>query len=159
MEKMTLIFGRGTSRISKIILYITRSHYSHVGYIDPVTGLIIESIGGIGVRASTIEEFRKRYTEYHIATISVPSASIARQRMIEQLGKGYDDKAIWGILFRKDWHDADKWTCSELIAWASQLFRGDKLHRITQENLLVMSTPASFDFDSIPSGSVDDLFM
>jgi hypothetical protein len=34
----------------------------------------------------------------------------------DKVGKSYDSSALWGFLFDRDWHDPDKWICSELVA-------------------------------------------
>jgi uncharacterized protein YycO len=35
-----------------------------------------------------------------------------------QIGKPYDFSAVSGIAFDRDWHDENRWFCSELIAVA-----------------------------------------
>lgn len=148
MERAKVIFGRGQSTISKIILFVTRSKWSHVAYIDQVSGYLIEAAGGIGVIVSTYEDFCKKYPDTKIAEIPTYNANIFRSRMIDTIGSDYDFNAILGILLRRDWDEADKWTCSEAIAHASQIFRKEKLFRITQEHIFMISRDSDFDFSN-----------
>jgi uncharacterized protein YycO len=32
-----------------------------------------------------------------------------------QVGKAYDSGALWGFVFNRDWHQTDRWICSELV--------------------------------------------
>lgn len=146
MEHVKVIFGRGNAVISDIILFISRSDWSHVAYIDEVSGYIIEAAGGIGVIASTYDNFKSRYPRHLIAEIPVRDAKLFRDTMISLIGADYDFRAILGILLRKDWNDNNKWMCSEAIAHASGLFRKNKLHRVTQEAIYLISKDSHFDF-------------
>lgn len=146
MEKVKVVFGRGNSFISKVILGVTRSNWSHVAYIDENTGYLIEAAGGIGVIISTYENFCSRYPNTLIAEIPTYNKSTFHKIMLDAVGSEYDFYAILGILLRRDWDNANKWTCSELIAHASQLFRKDKLFRITQEHIFMISQDTTFDF-------------
>lgn len=146
METVKVIFGRGPSMISRIILFVTRSNWSHIAYIDESTGYLIEAAGGVGVRINTYEEFCKRYSKRLVAEIPVASKVNFHNTMVNAVGLEYDFYAIMGILFRRDWNNLDKWTCSEVIAHASQLFRKDKLFRVTQEHLYMISRDSWFDF-------------
>lgn len=146
MEKVKVVFGRGNSFISKVILGVTRSNWSHVAYIDESTGYLIEAAGSIGVIISTYENFCLRYPSTLIAEIPTYNKKAFHDVMLDAIGSEYDFYAILGILLRRDWDNSDKWTCSELIAHASQLFRKDKLFRITQEHIFMISQDSSFDF-------------
>lgn len=146
MQTVKVIFGRGPSLISKIILFVTRSNWSHIAYIDQDTGYLIEAAGGVGVRINTYERFCQRYARTLVAEIPVHDAKLFHNTMVSAIGLEYDFYAIMGILFRRDWDNADKWTCSELIAHASSLFRQDRLFRITQEHLYMISKDSYFDF-------------
>lgn len=141
-----LIFGKNKGWVSRLILFVTRSHWSHVAYIDEETGNIIEAAGGRGVVVTTYEQFCQRYTTQLIAEIPVYDKKYVRDQMIQHIGKEYDLYAIFGILFRLDWDNSDRWTCSELIAHCSQLFRANKLFRVTPEQLYVLSKDSDFDF-------------
>lgn len=147
MEHVKVIFGRGNAVISDVILFVSRSEWSHVAYIDENSGYIIEAAGGIGVIASTYDNFKSRYPRHLIAQIPVKDAKLFREVMISLIGAEYDFKAILGILLHKDWNDNNKWTCSEAIAHASGLFRKNKLHCVTQEVIYMMSVDSRFDFD------------
>lgn len=144
---MLVIFGSGKHPIITPIIKIrTNSNYSHVAYIDPLTGLLIESAGGIGVRVTTFEKFISKYPKYHVAVVFVPCAKYTRQFIINQLGKPYDKKAIWGYLFNRDWNDPNAWTCSELLAAGAAVYRLGSLNRISPQHLHHNSRPTYFDF-------------
>lgn len=145
---MIMIFGAGTHPlISPVIKMRTGSNYSHVAYVDPLTGLIIESAGGIGVRVVTFEQFTAKYPRYHIGFTVVPCAMYARQFVIHQLGKPYDDFAIWGYLFGRDWNDPSAWTCSEILAAAGATARKGMLNFISPQHLYLHCKPVHFRFD------------
>lgn len=144
---MLVIFGSGKHPlITPIIKLRTNSNYSHVAYIDPLTGLLIESAGGIGVRVTTFEKFIEKYPKHHVAVIFVPCTKYTRQFMINQIGKPYDKKAIWGYLINRDWNDPNAWTCSELLAAASGVYRLGATNRISPQHLHHNSRPAYFEF-------------
>lgn len=156
-----VIFGRSNSNIGKIIRFVSRSDYSHIAYIDEQTGYIIEAAGGIGVRITNFESFSKKYPIYLIAEIPVHDPHAFRRSIIRYVGSGYDFNAILGILLRVDWNEDANWTCSELIAKCSGLFREDKLHRVTQEHLYVLSKDSFFDFSKYDTSKIptkDELF-
>src|SRR5574343_1918191 len=97
---VTLIFGLGTHPwITPLIKLRTRSRFSHVAYVDPLTGLIIEAAGGKGVRVVSFEDFVAKYPHWHTATMFVPCVQYTRQFMIDQIGKPYDHKAFWAYVF------------------------------------------------------------
>jgi uncharacterized protein YycO len=57
-----------------------------------------------------------------------------------QIGKPYDYSALIGLGIHRDWHSADAWFCSELVAaafdWAYYPLIRDKYDRVTPESLL-----------------------
>ena len=148
---VTLIFGEGTHPwITPLIKVRSRSKYSHVAYVDPLSGLIIEAAGGIGVRVVTHSEFIQKYPKWHTATMFVPDAQYTRQFMISQLGKPYDHSAIFGYLFSQNWNRKDAWTCTELIAAASGMHRSRTLFRVSPHDLFSITRPSKFNFKFYP---------
>ena len=96
------------------------SRWSHCAlYADDET--VIESRVRGGVVETPIGEFIRRYPHPGQRTIvshhvNDAQAGIAWAR--RQLGKGYDWRAVAGLALRSAWHDADRWTCSELVEMA-----------------------------------------
>ncbi len=148
---VTLIFGEGTHPwITPLIKLRTRSKYSHVAYVDPLSGLIIEAAGGIGVRVITHAEFISKYPKWHTATMFVPSAQYTRQFMVNQIGKPYDHPAVFGYLFAQSWNTEHAWTCTEVIAAASGIHRRHTFARISPHDLFSITRPSKFRFDYYP---------
>ena len=66
----------------------------------------------------------------------VPNEGKSLGMALQQIGKPYDWRALFGFLFHRDWTEPDSWFCSELVAWSAQQggarwFRSDALNRIT----------------------------
>ncbi len=145
---VTLIFGLGTHPwITPLIKIRTRSKFSHVAYVDPLSGLIIEAAGGKGVRVISFDDFIAKYPHWHTATMFVPCVQYTRQFMIEQIGKPYDHKAFWAYVFAQNWEDPKAWTCTEVIAAASGMHRGRTFSRITPHDLYSVTRPHRFEFE------------
>ncbi len=148
---VTLIFGEGTHPwITPLIKFRSRSKYSHVAYVDPLSGLIIEAAGGIGVRVVTHTEFITKYPKWHTATMFVPCAQYTRQFMVNQIGKPYDHPAVFGYLFAQNWDREDAWTCTEIIAAASGMHRRRTFARISPHDLFSITRPSQFKFNFYP---------
>lgn len=134
MEHLDVIFARSPKPISWLIRAFTWSRWSHVGVIMP-GGMVIESKGGKGVHAISLHEFKARYPEWQKATVPCRDRQLALRFLRSQLGKPYDMTAIYSIALRRDWQETDSWFCSELVAYATGLFRQDYIKRITPEDL------------------------
>lgn len=132
METITLVFGSGKSPFSWLIKLLTGSQWSHVGVLMDGNH-VIESVIGKGVVQTRYENFTSRYDNYMVVRLPVESKLAAHRRLRAELGKSYDLTALFGILFRRSWHDKDKWFCSELVAHASGMFRKTLVKRITPE--------------------------
>lgn len=131
MDSITLVFGSGNSPFSWLVKLFTGSQWSHVGVL---TGThVIEAVVGKGVIKTPLAEFTSRYSEWRMAELPVRDKALATRRVRAELGKPYDLTALFGILFRRAWHDTDKWFCSELVAHASGMFRKTLVKRITPE--------------------------
>ena len=132
MQTIKVIFARNNKPISLLIRAVTWSRWSHCGVI--VGQQVIEAKGGCGVISTPLNEFKSRYTDYAIADVPViDTKAAAVQRALNELGKGYDLKALFGILFRTGWECGDSWFCSEHVAHASGIFRNERVSRITPE--------------------------
>lgn len=132
MQTIKVIFARNNKPISLLIRLVTWSRWSHCAVVDG--NFVIEAKGGCGVVITPLTEFKKRYTDYAIADLPViDSPEAARDRAMNELGKGYDMKSLFGILFRTGWECGDSWFCSEHVAHASGIFRAERVSRITPE--------------------------
>ena len=62
-----------------------------------------------------------------------------------QRGKPYDMRFSYGWFFRRDWQDPNAWACSELVAWAADLFDADIRRSVTPRDLYLISYPDTPD--------------
>lgn len=135
MDTIPVIYARGGKLTSWLIRLFTWSQWSHVAVVTESGGHVIESVGGRGVIYTPITEFRARYKTYQEAELPVASAVDAYKLLHAELAKPYDMTAIYSMILRRDWDETDSWFCSELVAYASQLFRHDSVKRVTPEHL------------------------
>jgi uncharacterized protein YycO len=132
-----VIFGTNKLPLSWAIRFFTRSRWSHVGIVSD--GMVYESVFGKGVRVSSLKEFTLKYPRHAVAAIPCAhDEAIAKAR--KELGKPYDLKAIFGLLFWRKWDKKNAWFCSELVAHASGLFRKSGIKRVTPEDIWKVST-------------------
>lgn len=94
----------------------TRCDWSHVGfYKDGLTFSAMTRSGGIdGVAWRSFNKLAKHML------LSVPRCDEALAMALTQEGKAYDKLDIIGIVLGTDWHSADKFICSTLVAWSFQ---------------------------------------
>lgn len=137
MGHIHVIFGRSHTLASAAIRLFTWSRWSHCGII--YRDMVIEATAKHGVTMTPLAQFKERYSEYSIAQLPVDDASAAISRALDQLGKPYDWSGVFGIVLRTDWDGSDKWFCSELIAHASQMFRKERVNRISPEYIWAIS--------------------
>lgn len=137
MIKIRFSSGRGI--YSSIIRWSTWSWCSHVGIMLSDIH-VIDATGEQGVAIRT--PYGDKEARYF--TVELPEEK--EQKLLvwikSQIGKGYDWSAIYGMAFRKDWHNDDKWFCSELVAAAFEeaghpLLRSENLSRVTPRDLLM----------------------
>ena len=131
---LQLFFGKGKSWRSRLIRLLTWSEWSHVGIVDGNS--VIEAAGGYGVRKVPLGMLQAKYSENEIRTLP---GNIDKAR--KMIGKKYDTRGILGWAFRQMWEDPDSWFCSELVAYASELYADHVAHRITPEDLYRLSNP------------------
>lgn len=132
MQTIKVIFARNNKPISLLIRLVTWSRWSHCAVVDG--NHVIEAKGGCGVVYTSLTDFKKRYTDYAFADMPViDSEREALNRAVREIGKGYDLKALFGILFRTGWECNESWFCSEHVAHSSGIFRSERVSRITPE--------------------------
>ena len=133
---MIIILGRSKSLGSLAIRLFTWSRWSHCGIVfDNVVYESSADLGGVVV--GSLDYFKKRYPKHLI--IEIPSAPGQEQRAISQLSKKYDWGGIFKFVFRGNWSESDKWTCSEYAAYVSGIFNPKYNDRITPQHLLMIA--------------------
>ena len=111
-----LHFCLPTSIIGKIITKLTWSDVSHVAI--EIDGHVYESDHNTGVTKTSLKDWNKiSQNTYELYAVNT---TIIKDRLEKQLGAPYDWTALLTYPFRLDWTHKEKWTCSELIAWALQ---------------------------------------
>lgn len=114
---------KGTSRISKVIRFITRSEYSHVAVILR-DGRVVEAWDGKGVRI--VNDISDRHTPgtevdiFRFASPLTPEEYEAAERfLLREIGQSYDWKGVFRFVTRKRPTVDSDWFCSELAFQAS----------------------------------------
>lgn len=137
MGTVRLVFTRSHHPGSVLLRAFLWSQWSHCAIVDG--GQIIEAAANGGVRVRPLIELTRASSRHVFVAMPCvdPGAVIAAART--QVGKPYDWLGVAGIGLRRRWQDADRWFCSELIAWAFEqggapLFRGQPW-RITPRDL------------------------
>ena len=133
MQKIPLIFGRDRFGVgSWAIRLFTWSRWSHVGIIQGEN--VIEAVAGKGVIITPLSEFKARYSAWEVAHAPVADPEIAYDKALAEVGKGYDYRAIFALIFRQRWDNKDAWICSELYAHVSGIVRHGRMSRFTPED-------------------------
>lgn len=112
MIKVRFVDGPGF--VSGFIKFWTWSDWSHVEIWTPTGWLGARSSGGVQIRPWDYTTVVKE----DIRTITLdPDTEVKLMNWFNaQIGKSYDYTALIGMPFRRDWHEDDKWFCSELVA-------------------------------------------
>lgn len=130
MEYIDVIYGRSNWKpISLLIQLRTLSWWSHVGAI--IDGRVIEAVGVRGVVVTELSDFIGRYSSTEVKRLPVVSKEYARNFLLSEIGKPYDNRAALGYLLMLGWDDLGARHCSELLSGATQLFNNNKLHTVT----------------------------
>ncbi|PJK01444.1 hypothetical protein CO615_03975 [Lysobacteraceae bacterium NML75-0749] len=117
MSHVTLIFTRSGKIGSRLLRLILGSRWSHCGIVTPDGTVIEAQMRGVIERplADMLAESKRH--EYVNVPCPVADAVIAAAR--SQLGKRYDWLGLLGYGLRSSRvQDAERWFCSELVAWA-----------------------------------------
>lgn len=139
LPTVRVVFTRRRHPGSLLLRVFLWSAWSHCAIVDG--GQIIEAAATGGVRVRPLADLLAESSHHAFVDLPCrdPASVLAAAR--SQLGKSYDWLGVAGIGFRRRWQDADRWFCSELIAWAfeaagSPLFRGQPW-RITPRDLFL----------------------
>ena len=138
MEKLPIIFARSNQIGSWLIRMFTWGRFSHVGIVDGDN--VIEAVGFKGVVVTPLEEFKQRYSYTELAYFPCECLDQAYYLAYNEVGKKYDWLAIFGHIFRRRWDNPDRWVCSELIAYASQIVRHSRVSSYSPEDVFKNSS-------------------
>lgn len=138
---MRVLFCTSKLPGAAIIRAVTWSDWSHVAIVDGDE--VIEATWP-SVRVAPLAEVLAKHSRHTFAEIHCQDAAAVIAAVRSQVGKPYDLTALFGMLMRRDWQEADAWFCSELVAWAfaeagAPLFRPEALYRITPQHLWMIA--------------------
>lgn len=118
-----LRFTREAALTSRIIAYAGAGEFSHVGYLlddGSELGARSDHVGGkppgVQIRPPNYGKF-VRAAIFTIQTVPEREARF-KSFLFSQIGKPYDNAAIWGFVTGRDWRVQGSWICSELQAAA-----------------------------------------
>ena len=143
-----LIFGKSARPISMLVRLITRSNWSHVGFL--VGDKVIESAFTRGVGQTPLDEYTQRYKEIGYGYLDV-SKSKFKGFCKSQLGKPYDWMSVFKLNSERDYTNTDSWECQDLLIAAA--IHADKKFLKGVQNAKM--TPDHLYYLCIKKGSVD----
>lgn len=141
MTEITLRWTSNNDLTSAVIRAATWSDWSHVECMwSPDKTLGAQLNGGVKIRNASETELNR----YMIGTIECTEQQLEDFALFlhNQLRKPYDLTGVIGLGLHRDWHQGDKWWCSELQCCALQhagLIPNDRLihaNRCTPGDLL-----------------------
>jgi hypothetical protein len=139
MTELLVQYSTSTAFASGIIRRLSHSPFSHVDIVLPGEGLLgvsgpdkyvvngkpFDDPGGVLVRPFDPWPYLTKPKVAHLQTTSATAdAVIAAGR--SQLGKPFDNSALWGFLddaaesVPRDWRSTDMWFCSEWAIWSAE---------------------------------------
>lgn len=142
-DRSAILVGFCTDRrdwISAVIRWLTWWRHSHVVLISPSADYFIESTHGKGVVGGEFAAFLCR-DGCELRGIPHPDPQAVWDKAASQIGKPYDWRYVYGWLFHRRWQDPAAWSCSELIAWAAELFPADFRGRVSPRDVYLLSKP------------------
>ena len=117
VDDVTIQFVTEAGLAAFLIRWFTHSDYSHVDFVLADGRLLgARSDRGVQIRPADYATFT------HKLRVTIPIGTEKAQNVyayaLEQIGKPYDMKAIFGFMFNQHWEDDDAWFCSNLVAAA-----------------------------------------
>ena len=126
-ECIELLFSTTPAWQSRVIRFMcNNSLYSHVDIVIPSDNgqdyslLGASDPGGVLARPKNYEVMLRARR----MRIYTPLAPAIRDRAMSQIGKPFDDGALYSFLrdeingAARDWRELSKWFCAELVLWA-----------------------------------------
>ena len=115
------------------ISFISRGVVCHVEFLVDGKAIGAHADGGVQVRQINHYDADYRFK----ADCTDEQYASAVSFLMDQVGKPYDFLNIFGIMVSRDWHDPNRWICSEL--WAAVMEAGGLIHKL--ESALSLITP------------------
>ena len=137
MGALRVVFTR-RHHVGSVLLRVAQwSAWSHCAIVDGQA--VIEAVAPDGVQGRPIADLLMHSSRHEVVELPCPDPAAAIAWARDQVGTPYDWGGVLGIGFRRRWHDADAWFCSEFVAEAVRqggrpLFRADA-YRITPQHL------------------------
>lgn len=133
---MKIHFCRSGGLVAAVIRIGTMSPFNHVAI--EVDGIVYEALTRRGVIHRRADLFGGAWSRVETVAIAIPDADSCRLFLQDQLGKPYDWGGVFALPFRANWHNEDRWFCSELVAAALEaggLNLGVSARRVTPRDL------------------------
>ena len=113
---MKLLLARSNNIACKLLRLVMGSRWSHSAILDEVLDVVYDS-GAFqgGVKVHDFRKWARMYPQFEVRPLMLFEETQARVWITEQFGKKYDWSAIFGIFFRRNWQEEDRWFCSELV--------------------------------------------
>lgn len=134
-------FCRSKGWAAAIIRVGTMSPFNHVSI--EVDGLVYEALTRRGVVHRRADLFGAAWSRVETVSVAIPDADSVRLFLKNQIGKPYDWGGVFALPFRANWHNQDKWFCSELVAAALEaggLNLGVSARRVTPRDLYLAAS-------------------
>jgi hypothetical protein len=133
-----LLFTTKPGPIAGIIRACTWSEYSHVDIVDG--DHVIGAYPGRGVERVPLVQRLAECTRADFFVVPDLDSSKAIAEAVAQLTKPYDWAGVVGIGLHRDWQCANKWFCSELVAYVAERCNVPLVHggykRVTPQMLI-----------------------
>jgi hypothetical protein len=120
MIRLQFVLGTGIS--SQAIAWFSAGVFSHVDAVLSDGTLLgarsdkADGISGVAVRKPFYERWKRRVVMS--LTVEPQKETLFNQFLDRQIGKPYDNTAIWGFVAGRNWREEDSWFCSELLTAA-----------------------------------------
>lgn len=142
---VTVLFSKRHHPGSYLIRAVTWSDWSHCELLHTDGNTLIGAAAPSGVEYDTLEH--RLQIAASVVRVDFPGDfDKAWAFAVSQQGKPYDWGGVAGIGLHRDWQEADRWFCSELVGKALleggfMPYRADLLHRMTPQHLWVLDFP------------------
>lgn len=115
MPKLEWRCVNGSNFIAGAISFVSRGAVCHVEFLVGGKAIGAHADGGVQIREINAYPVDYRFS----AECTEEQYGKAVAYLQGQLGKPYDFLDIMGIIANRDWHNPEKWICSEL--WAATM--------------------------------------
>lgn len=121
--KLQFVLERGW--LPRLIARWGGGHFSHVDTVLDDGRLLGARNDLVGGAPRGVQIRRPGYTKFIVRDVMAVPVTVDQKAtylnfLHDQVGKAYDPRALWGFVFNRDWHDPNKWICSELVVDGAQ---------------------------------------